>query len=71
MIMMSSRELRRVPLDYKHPTMGEQAERFGGSTWNQLPHPLFLRTYDEAVREWWDRREAWQRRAQERLGDVS
>ena len=68
MIMMSGRELRRVPLDYKHPTIGEQAERFGGSTWNPLrgdisaePHAMFLRTYDDAIREWWKDREAWQR----------
>jgi hypothetical protein len=67
-IMMSGRELRVVPLDYKHPTIGEQAERFGGNTWNSLRgdisdelHSMFMRTYDEAIRDWWERREAWQR----------
>lgn len=61
--MASGREVYRVPLDYKHPTCREQAERFGASRGpsDDSLHPLYLRTYDEAIREWWDDREAWQR----------
>jgi hypothetical protein len=47
-IMMLSRELRRVPLDYKHPIE------------NGRPTPLFLEFYEDALEQWVAQWREWQ-----------
>lgn len=49
MVMMSGRELRRVPLDYQHPTDSQGRNR-----------PIFLEFYEDALERWVAEWREWQ-----------
>jgi hypothetical protein len=57
-VMMLSREVRRVPLDFQHPTKRRYDVRTG--SYVEDHQPVFDRFYVPAVREWLAGWEAWQ-----------
>lgn len=56
------REIRRVPVDWQHPTEMDQYKKYGGQ-YPQHPdshHPLFDRSYAEASAKWKRELAAWE-----------